>query len=284
MGKSVLASVIVPTYARPELVTEAVTSVLAQTLSHFEVIVVDDHGDPPAPGVWSDSRVRTVRLDANRGVAAARNRGAEMAIGEWLLFLDDDDLLAPRHLESLVDAGGKTAADIVTCWSRAYPDEGSNETKGRELSGNVQDEILDGTTPSLGAALVRRHCWLPFNESYLACEDLEWWLRVADKATFASVSEPLHLWRRHQGDRHGTGLEQRIHFSKKLLADRPDYFDAHPRASAFRWYRIGLMAARLGESRGARQAFLQSMLKLALPWSIRAGFWYARSWLASPHD
>ncbi len=94
-------SVIIPTYGRPAALRRAVDSVLAQTVDDLEVVVVDDHGTPPAPP-HEDRRVRVLRLPDNGGVSAARNLGIEQARGEWIAFLDDDDLWYPRRLEALL--------------------------------------------------------------------------------------------------------------------------------------------------------------------------------------
>jgi glycosyltransferase involved in cell wall biosynthesis len=93
-------SVIIPTYNRPESVRAAVESVLGQDYpgDRFEVIVADDGSDPPLSlGV---ERVRIVR-ELNRGPASARNRGAEIAEGEFLAFLDDDCVAETGWLRSL---------------------------------------------------------------------------------------------------------------------------------------------------------------------------------------
>jgi GT2 family glycosyltransferase len=93
-------SVIIPTYNRPQSVRAAVESLLRQDYprDRFEVIVVDDGGDPPLS--LDVERVRIVR-ELNRGPASARNRGAEVADGEYLAFLDDDCVAQTDWLRSL---------------------------------------------------------------------------------------------------------------------------------------------------------------------------------------
>lgn len=98
-----LFSVVIPTHGRPQDLQQAVASVLAQTMTNFEIIVVDDAGEPPAPAV-SDARVRTIRLAVNGGEGAARNVGIREARGSWVAFLDDDDLWYPQRLERISDA------------------------------------------------------------------------------------------------------------------------------------------------------------------------------------
>ena len=93
-------SVIIPTYNRSLSVREAIESVLAQTYRDFELIVVDDGSADNTPSVLGSfgERIRGIR-QANAGVSAARNAGIRAAKGEWVAFLDSDDLWVPQKLE-----------------------------------------------------------------------------------------------------------------------------------------------------------------------------------------
>ncbi len=96
-----LVSIVIPTYRRPAQLLQAVRSALAQTYPHIEVIVTSDGPDPEAHALMTalDPRVRYVELARNSGPAAARNSGIAHSRGEWITFLDDDDLMLPERLE-----------------------------------------------------------------------------------------------------------------------------------------------------------------------------------------
>ena len=99
-----LVSVVIPTYNRWPMVGEAVDSVLAQTVSDFELIVVDDGSTDETPRRLRDYGTRLmVVTQSRRGVAAARNLGARRASGPYLAFLDSDDLWRPRKLRRQLD-------------------------------------------------------------------------------------------------------------------------------------------------------------------------------------
>ena len=117
MSSNPSVSVIIPTYKRAHLVTRAIDSVLNQTFSDVEVIVVDD-GSPDnteevVRGVV-DGRVRYIRHEVNRGLAAAgRNTGIAMARGYYIAFLDDDDEWRADKLEKQLEA--IKSYDAVLC-------------------------------------------------------------------------------------------------------------------------------------------------------------------------
>lgn len=131
-------SVVIPTYNRSEHVFGAVESVLEQTRTPAEVIVVDDGSTDDTPELFSDvsDPVRYVRQE-NAGVSAARNRGVQEAASEWIAFLDSDDRWEPRKLERQMSAlrsveGGlwSTADAHVVPAASSPPGEGYEAFRG----------------------------------------------------------------------------------------------------------------------------------------------------------
>ena len=101
-----LVSVIVPTYNRPDMLKEALTSVLSQTYQNFEVIVVNDAGDDVKDVIDSlnkEGKIIYLQHKENKGLPAARNTGLKAAGGKYIAYLDDDDIYYPNHLETLVN-------------------------------------------------------------------------------------------------------------------------------------------------------------------------------------
>jgi glycosyltransferase involved in cell wall biosynthesis len=248
-------SVVIPTFARPELLAGAVASVLAQTRPDWECLVADDAGDsdfsPPDP------RVRVIHRDRTGGPAAARNTGIDAAAGSVVVFLDDDDRFTPDRLD--LAAEGLEHADVALCWTR-WSDDVGGSGGGRRLDGDVSDRILDATTPHLGATAVRADRLLRFDESYPAVEDVEWWLRLSAQVTVATVPRVGCELGRHGGERvNGTDVASRVRCSERLLADHDAYFRAHPPARAFRLARMGVLAQSMGDRRQARSSYLRSL-------------------------
>jgi glycosyltransferase involved in cell wall biosynthesis len=112
-------SVIIPAFNASLDIEQAIRSVQAQTLSHFEIVVVDDaSSDDTVTVVESlaahDSRIVLVRNDINEGPSGSRNRGFNMAGGDWLALLDADDRFEPTRLEKLLDLAAHHDADVVS--------------------------------------------------------------------------------------------------------------------------------------------------------------------------
>ena len=248
-------SVIVPTYGRPEYLTECLASILDQTVEDLEVIVVDDASPEPVVLPGDDARLRLLRREENGGPAAARNTGLEVARGTYLAFCDDDDLFAPQRLQLALD--GLARAPVACCLNR-YLDMPAGRPV--PVEGAVADTILDDMAPHLGRTALRRELAPRFDERYDAAEDIEWWLRLArtDGVTVTTVPRIGYLVRRHEGERTRTGLASRVRSRELLLRQHADYFAGHRRARAFAWKRIGLMAATYGDRARARRAFARS--------------------------
>ena len=137
-----LISVIVPVYNVEPYLRECVDSILGQSFSDFELILVDD-GSPDKCGkicdeyAEKDSRVRVIHQQ-NGGLSAARNTGIDAAKGEYLTFVDSDDMVHPLFLEHLMTIMKKNAAEISCCSMSEFPENG----KPRELKSIEQKEIV----------------------------------------------------------------------------------------------------------------------------------------------
>jgi len=258
-------SVVIPTFRRPELLAEAVASVLAQSRTDWECLVVDDGGGDPLDELPRDERVRVIRRPASGGPAAARNTGIAEARGAVVAFLDDDDRYRPERLELAERGLADPAVDVALCWTSWFEratDELADPDRpaaGRRLDGDIAATVLDATTPHLGSTAVRATALVRFDETYRAAEDVEWWLRQAARSRVATVRQVGCELRRHPGARaNGTDVAGRLAASERLLRDRADYFGAHPRAEAFRLARMANLAAGAGDRAAARSMLVRS--------------------------
>ena len=132
-------TVVIPTFGRAELVCRAVRSVLAQTLTDFEIVVVID-GDDPATiaGLSSlgDARLRWISHEGKRGAGQARDTGAEAARGEWVAFLDDDEWL-PAKLERQLALAPADGRAVLMTLSEVVSSLGSYVWPGLPYDGSI---------------------------------------------------------------------------------------------------------------------------------------------------
>jgi glycosyltransferase involved in cell wall biosynthesis len=248
-------SVVVPTFGRPAHLAEALASVLAQTVTDLECVVVDDASEA-APALPDDPRLRLVRRDRNGGPAAARNTGIANARARYLAFLDDDDVWVPERLALALDAHAR--APVTVCWQATLGHETVAPT-GRRLDGPVADVLFDGMVPHLGATTIERVVAPPFDERYETSEDVEWWFRVAQQHPVATTPRVGLLYRPHTAPRPRTGHRNRVRDGRMFLEEHREWFDAHPRAKAFRLKRLGLAALRANDRRVALRCFAGSL-------------------------
>lgn len=157
-----LVSVIIPTHNRSQLVHRAVCSVLSQTYSNLECIVVDDASTDDTQQIiqeFTDPRLIYIRHDVNKHASASRNTGIQNAKGEFIAFLDDDDAWLPDKLEKQVKCLSNTSPQVglVYCWFDTYRDQEVVGTRRPNLRGYIFDQLL--VSQPLGNAstlLVRR--------------------------------------------------------------------------------------------------------------------------------
>lgn len=113
-----LISVVIPAYNVSKYIAECLDSVLLQPFYDIEVICIDDHSSDSTPALLQayaekDSRVRVVTFDENQGLSMVRNKGIELALGKYILFLDSDDMLAEGSLRLLSDTMQKHELDLL---------------------------------------------------------------------------------------------------------------------------------------------------------------------------
>jgi glycosyltransferase involved in cell wall biosynthesis len=192
---------------------EAVGSALAQTFTDLEVIVADDgstDGSPELVEALEDDRVAVLRLDHSGLPAVARNAGVAQAKGEFLAFLDSDDVWLPEKLEQQLAAlDDRPNVGLVTSNARVI-DEAGNEIQALYLrpdagaSGNVLEQLLGGNFIVNSSAVTRRGLFEQagrFSEDprLRAVEDYELWLRLASLSEVAYLPDALLLYREHGG-------------------------------------------------------------------------------------
>lgn len=202
-------SVIIPTYNRAYLLGETIQSVLDQTYQDFELIISDDGSTDDTDEVvegFNDARIRYVRREVNSGgCPAPRNAGLRVARGEYIAFVDSDDIWLPNKLELEVEfldthpSVGLVYADVVFFGSRV-----TSEVRVLEgispVSGYALKELFLHCFISASVVLVRKTCFEKvghFDESFAAAGDHDMWLRIAACFEIDCIDLPLARYRLH---------------------------------------------------------------------------------------
>lgn len=215
-------SVILPAYRVEKSIAAAVKTVLEQTYKDFELFIVDDGSPDKSVEIcqqFTDPRIKIFRQE-NRGLAGARNTGIRHAQGEYLAFLDGDDLWLPEKLEKHVEHLEDSVAVGVSFSRSAFIDEAGNL-----LGTYLMPKLKDITPPYLlrenpvgngSAAVLRREVVeaikfqdniygtvedFYFDEHFRQAEDIDFWLRIAIQTDWQieGISEALTLYRVNSG-------------------------------------------------------------------------------------
>ncbi len=210
-------SIIIPAYNAAETIADTLDSVLAQTSPNWEAIIVDDGSTDGTASIAvsfakRDARFRTVSQPA-LGVSAARNAGIRLARSDWLLFLDADDWILPRHLERLTSTlSSDPDLDAVHCgWGRVT----RNGMLYGESYGPPSSDLFTAFAcfPAfvIHACIVRRSLVEAvggFDASFSACEDWDLWQRIARTgARFGAIREVLAHYRVRLNSASSDGLQ-----------------------------------------------------------------------------
>lgn len=230
-----VVSVIMPTFNREEFLAPAVESVFAQTFTDWELIVADDGSDAPTQRylqtLHDPPRIRVLPLVHSGRPGAVRNAALRSARGEFVAFLDSDDLWLPRKLETQVASlrrhpQRRWSYTAFTLMDGAGRLKTVTRDPGRSVpSGWILEKLLTYEAgialPSVMASRELLEQVGPFDEELVMCEDDELWLRLAARSEIEGIEEPLTLIRRHHqhsGDDATAWQDRRRALEKALRA------------------------------------------------------------------
>lgn len=210
-GAAPRCSVVMPVYNTKEAyLREAIESILQQTYKDFELIVVDDFSDAFVRSVvesYTDSRIRYYRLTAQSGAAAARNRALDVARGEFIAFLDSDDVAKPDRFEKQLAFFDDNPQ--VDCLGTAVHAIGDDASKVVSFVYDTHAEIeakliffgcvLCQSSVMLRKKLLDEH-HIRYKNEYVPAEDYEFWVDLIGHARFAILPEKLTCYRSHSAN------------------------------------------------------------------------------------
>lgn len=271
----VCVSVVIPIYSVEAYISEAIDSVLSQTFKDFELLLIDDGSPDGSVGIcesFNDSRIRIIRQE-NKGLAGARNTGIRNTRGDFIAFLDGDDLWLPKKLEAHVNHFQANQEVGVSFTSSLIIDENSQSTN-QSLNPKLKNisilDLLKSNPIGNGSAAVIRKTALEeiaysveddngslvqhyFDETLRRAEDIELWLRLAIKTDwrFEGIEPPLTLYRVNS-EGLSSNFEQQFE-SLQTVLDKTFSYAPEPisrwrrLATAYQYIYLARTAARLGD-------------------------------------
>lgn len=197
-------TVVMPAYNAEKTIREAVGSVIAQTVKDWELIVIDDGSTDNTVAILtelagSDSRIRFLQNEKNSGVSYTRNRAVALSKGEWIAFLDSDDIWQPQKLEKQLELLNKYPEMVVCYTASSFIDDKGNpfEYVMEAIEELDYKTLLHKNIMSCSSVMIRssvmKEIKMPSDKMH---EDFFVWLTVLKKYKFAyGVNEPLLVYR-----------------------------------------------------------------------------------------
>ena len=194
-------SIIMPAYNSERTIAESIYSVISQTYNDYELIIVDDCSTDSTKEIVeglaaSDARIRLVTNSHNKGTAGSRNVGITLARGEWIAFLDSDDLWHPKKLELQLEFAKQTGA-AITYTATAYIDKSGSPKKYVLPAEHKLDSraLLRRNIMTCSSVMVKKVFMQPFPQGYLH-EDYAAWISIVRNVGCAyGINEPLTKYR-----------------------------------------------------------------------------------------
>ncbi|NMA84098.1 MAG: glycosyltransferase [Epulopiscium sp.] len=210
-----LVSVVMPAYNCENYITNAIESVLKQTYSNFELIVIDDGSKDNTLKIINDYgkkdyRVKVFRNKKNSGVSATRNRGISLAEGEWIAFLDSDDIWIEDKLEKQMNCVYAQNAEFVFTGVSYIDETGKSYSGIFEVPNEVSyKKLLRQNVITCSSVLVNKRYFENIRmEKDDMHEDYAVWLRILRLGVTAySVNEPLLIYRISRNSKSGNKLK-----------------------------------------------------------------------------
>ena len=191
-------SVIIPTYNRKETLKRAIQSVLIQSYTPYEIIVIDD-GSNDGTKEWLKDNFPNVKYiyQKNSGVSSARNKGIKFARGDWIALLDSDDEWLPSKLKDQANEIELNPAAKFLHTNEIWIRNGvrvNQMKKHKKYGGYIFEKCLDMCRISPSSVLIKKDIFDEigmFDETLKVCEDYDLWLRFASKYPVHFLNQPL---------------------------------------------------------------------------------------------
>ena len=273
MNNKSLISCIIPTYNRGKKISTAINSILNQTFSDIEILVIDDQSVDNTKEVVEklakkDSRIK-YHINPNKGANNARNFGITHAIGKYIAFLDDDDVWIPTKLKKQLDKLSSLPSEYGIIYSTFARNKTNGKTARRHPSrfsaikeGDILNYLLKRNFITTSTLLIKKEVFEKsglFDPTYKSFQDWELLTRIAKHYHFSFYNEILvNMY--ESDDSITLNKTGRVMTSFRLLKQNLHLYKNKTKLLSYRYCSIGFTLLKLKRYRGAK-LFLRRSLK-----------------------
>lgn len=202
-------SVIMPVYNASKYLREAIDSVLNQTFTDFELLILNDCSTDDSAEIikeyaQKDTRIRFMDQEQNLGPSLLRNKGIENATGNYIALLDADDIALPTRFEKQLEIlSNSDTIGVCGSWYTLFGDGIENQIiKTIDNPALVKINFLDNNNIGNSTVMLKKEVLgdLRFNPDFVPVEDYELWARLILKTDFYNIPESLVMYRWHQNN------------------------------------------------------------------------------------
>ncbi len=267
-----LVSVIIPTYNRVNSLTDSLTSITNQTYKNIELIVVDDNSSDNTKEIIFSLEIPNLKFlthEKNLGAPAARNTGIKNCTGDFIAFMDDDDMWHPEKIERQLNyLIQNPKVDAVFCEFKYvlknkfyYPDK-------IMFDSNLLDLSLNRSLGSFSLPLIKKNCidvtgLIDINLP--SCQDWDYWIRLVQNFNLKKISDCL-VTRNLSKGQITSDINKKIKGREYLLNKHKALISKYPSIENIHLSRLGSLNTLAGNTKAAKDYFLKSFK--TYPYSI----------------
>ena len=238
-------SVIMPVYNGEKYLKEAINSILDQTCSDFELLLIDDASSDKTGDIinsYDDNRIIYIKNEQNLGLIKTLNKGLGLARGEFIARMDQDDISHPERFEKqLALLAGNPEIGVCGTWFTFFGDAVKERTiQHPENNENIKIHLLGYCTLGHPTIMLRKEVVLNlrYDEDYQSAEDYEFWTRLAKVTKFYNIQESLLQYRLHKTNISVLENSTQAQNSKKIIGNQLRYIGLEDNDANIRFCKI----------------------------------------------
>ena len=234
-------SVVMPVYNGEKYLKEAIDSILNQTFTDFEFIIIDDGSTDKTEQIiksYDDKRILYIKNEKNLGVAESLNKGLDMAQGEYIARMDADDISMPKRFEKQIDFMD-VHCEYGVCGTGVIifqDDEYICQRMFSESHKALRVDLIFGNALAHPTVMIRKSIsesvLLRYDEDFEKAEDYELWTRISNNIQIHSIKEPLLKYRIHENQvstssntqQRNAAMNVRYNVMKRILGNSADKY------------------------------------------------------------